>query len=356
MLKHSATRLSEQEICQLLMSEESLEACADKILKKYHADVLDKDSVEAISQFFWHAGLYAVLINFHVLCLKRELAIPWHILLDSIKLAGAYLDKPAMRMLFQAAELQGNFDELSRCTHFDADYAELSARRKVRRQNLITEKLKFRESILGEVALLESQGLEGEAEKRIQTLLKIFPQDKDLLDRHRRYREKKIWNIVTNKNLEYKTRPLPLQAYAAKDSSELAALAEIEKTMHELLAKENDPSLGGDFAIAHMWWDNLEASLRFLSSDTLTLRQAWLRFELLLLARHHVELLTELVTFERQIVDDAELTFGVAYLRAQALWELGRKKEALEVMEGLTTARPNYRSAARLLSEWKGDF
>ncbi|HRO68156.1 MAG TPA: hypothetical protein PL182_11375, partial [Pseudobdellovibrionaceae bacterium] len=66
-----------------------------------------------------------------------------------------------------------------------------------------------------------------------------------------------------------------------------------------------------------------------------------------------VELLHELARVELLQSEDSETFFATAYLRAQALWGLGQKHAAIEVMESLLASRPQYRSGLSLLSLWR---
>jgi hypothetical protein len=109
-----------------------------------------------------------------------------------------------------------------------------------------------------------------------------------------------------------------------------------------------------DFAVAAYMLESFEDALSLLSFSEETESLIWFRMEVLLKCRRFVELLTDLAKIEILFAHDPETFFATAYLRAQAMWGLGQKHTAIEVLEGLLAARPHYRAASALLSIWSG--
>jgi hypothetical protein len=80
----------------------------------------------------------------------------------------------------------------------------------------------------------------------------------------------------------------------------------------------------------------------------------WLRLELLLTARQFVRALDAANRLEIVYAHDPEAAFAVAYARAHALWGLGEKGMAVDLMRAIVRVRPGYRSAQSLLLDWSG--
>jgi hypothetical protein len=109
-----------------------------------------------------------------------------------------------------------------------------------------------------------------------------------------------------------------------------------------------------EFAIAAIMLESYEAALQILEFCEPTESLLWLRLEVLLQCRRFVEVLNEIAQVEVMLAHQPETFFATAYLRAQALWGLGQKHTAIEVIEGVLAARPHYRAASALLNIWSG--
>ncbi|MCB0393586.1 MAG: hypothetical protein KDD25_03465 [Bdellovibrionales bacterium] len=51
--------------------------------------------------------------------------------------------------------------------------------------------------------------------------------------------------------------------------------------------------------------------------------------------------------------EKSEETIETMYYRAQALWHLGEKRTAKEIMTKLSDVQPDYRSASLILRDWE---
>jgi hypothetical protein len=78
-----------------------------------------------------------------------------------------------------------------------------------------------------------------------------------------------------------------------------------------------------------------------------------MRAEVLLRTRRFATLLGELIEIEKLWSQSPEAIYAVAYLRAQCMFGLGRKFEAIDMLEGILNVEPQYRAAVALLAMWK---
>ena len=109
-----------------------------------------------------------------------------------------------------------------------------------------------------------------------------------------------------------------------------------------------------DFAIAAFTLESFDDALEILSYAEETTPLLLFRMEVLVRCRRFVELLNEISKMELAFSHEPETFFATAYLRAQALWGLGQKHSAIEVLESLMASRPHYRAASALISMWSG--
>ena len=117
---------------------------------------------------------------------------------------------------------------------------------------------------------------------------------------------------------------------------------------------KNDPSQAADLAVIAAMIDLWDDAIELLAMAPDAGRRGWLRLELMLGANRNLELLNELAVVEQAHSEDPETFYATAYLRAQALWALGQEEQAVEILESLLSARPQYRAGVSLLTLWRG--
>lgn len=96
--------------------------------------------------------------------------------------------------------------------------------------------------------------------------------------------------------------------------------------------------VASDLAIAFLFMGDYERALEALAWAPAGASTDWLRCELMLESKRHIEALEALNRMEIKYIADPESTFAVSYLRAQALFGLGQHGSALEIMQSIVGA------------------
>lgn len=343
----------ELEIQSLLILHGSAATAASTLIKKYESQSLTLHQIELISIFCLHAGLPAMLLELITKQIAIGSEIPWGHVAEALALSLDKLPTSLSDAVLEGAREQGMTWHLARSRAFDEADATLPKERGKRRRALQEEIQQIKRDLLLQVDMFRSQELEAEEGRTLEKLMHMFPRDPQIREQYMEYRARKALMLLEAKSSQPR-EPNFQDLEPAADPETAKGLGIIADAMMGIWgASDNESQLGYDFAVAHWMWENPEGSLRFLPYDTYLEPAVWMRAESLLRTRRFIELLAELVEIEKAWAANPDTTFGVAYLRAQALWGLGRKFEAIEILEGIATVNPGFRSSEALLAVWK---
>lgn len=313
-------------------------------------DLLTPDVILTLSRFLLHSGLYAELIGFVLRHFRSEtFRIPWPYFLEAIALSRPGFDDMLADLLLEGIDQQNQRADASRSKALDLHTPELKAERADRRLQALKQYRREKDRLIEQLATLRTQQLYEQERQLLQKLQKMYPGDEDIRQEAKNHKERYALEILAkhsrlSKNFSFDSLPAD------------SAVENLKPSFAETLlrAAENDPESALDLAISAAMLDLWETALDTLSFAPEGKAKDWLHMELLLGARRHLELLQNLGALEQIHADDPETFFATAYLRAQALWGLGQKHQAIEVMESLLAARPQYRAGISLITLWRG--
>lgn len=344
----------ELEIQSLLILYASAPAAVTSLLQKYETQKLSFMQLESISIFCLHVGLPVELLDFLCKQLKNESVIPWAHFAEALALSQERIEPEVMSAILLGAREQKLSGHLSRSHVLDNLDSQIAVERDMRRRGQQEQIQQLKRELLIQIDMYRSQELETEEGQVLRRLMGMFPLDEQIQNHFVEHRSRKALRLLDSKIA------LPIErnwqeAEARLDAVDEKDLGVINTCMVKLWEDSGrDPEMGVDFAVANMMWENPDGALPFLPENSDHVSAAWLRAEAQLRTRRFIELLAELVNNEMRWTNDPEATFAISYLRAQALWGLAKKIEAIEILEGIVNVRPTYRSAAALLVVWRG--
>jgi len=353
-IEPSAPQL-ELEIQSLLILHGSTWAAAHSLLQKYSTQKIPLEQIEQIATFCLHAGYAAELLEFFCQQIELDNTLPWGHFIESLNLTRNHLSSQVIAAALEGAKAQQQLGHLTRSFAWDCFEPSLAHEREMRRRGFQTKAQNRKNDFLGEVDMFKSQDLIEEEERVLQKLVLMFPRDQQIQEKMVDQKGRKALRLLDSKNAMADHRDWrDVQPELDPETKEglRAILQGMLLTWDE---QRQDEQLGLDFAVALLMWDDPEDALQLLPLVPQRSASAiWLRAECQLRSRRFVELLSELIEVEKSWSSDAEVTFAMSYLRAQCLWGLGRRFEAIDLLEGLVNVRPSYRSASGLLALWKG--
>lgn len=341
----------ELEIKTLLEEFGDPEVVAEKLIKLFedHPEDWSAESLKQLARFLLSCGLYQTLIGF---CIKhltaKKFVMPWAYFIEALSYGIPDLEEDIVKFIVMGIEEENAAEQV--CLAYGAErFLKKSQQWKnelSRKRRKSSSQLKQR--MMEELLTLRTQQLYDREKTMLSKMQRMFPGDQDIIEEVRQHKERYALDILS--------RRAPL---ARVHSFQEAQPSEETRVMSDSLkhtfvkAGEMYPEMAFDFAIAAYMMDEPQASLAILEKLNLTVPETWFYLEVKLRCRHFLEVLNELNHLELKLSHEPETFFATAYLRAQAYWGLAQKHVAIEILESLLIARPNYRAGSALLDLWR---
>lgn len=344
------SKFIELEIQKLLNEKIDLSHICDRLIQKieqsneYHT----LDNINALARFLLNTNQPIKLIQFVVHHIDNEsFPIPWPYFLEALNLFSESLDAEIIKALVEGIHEDNAESEAARAKGLNQVLPEIGEWQQNRKYKLQKDYLNNKHLLLDQLVTLRTQQLVQQEKLVLQRLQQFYPGDVEIQREVNEHKQRYALNILqrrTSKVGHDKEDYLPNEPDVEK--ARQALMTNLKELANE------EPQLALDFAIIAFILESYEDSLSLLSCCEETVSWLWFRLEVLLKCRRFVELLAELTEVEIRLAHEPETFFATAYLRAQALWGLGQKHTAIEILEALLAARPHYRSAGSLLRTW----
>lgn len=345
------------EIQSLLILHGSTDRAVVALLEKYQNKSQSFQTLEEISYFCLCAGRPGSLILFLTKQLELGAKIPWGHFAQAFSMTPPPAGSPIFAAVLTGAHEQHLLPHLSRSRWLDTTQPRLITEREERKKNLSKKLAGIKQELLDQAEMLMTQELDEQEGETLEKLVKMFPKDPECNSRLSQYHARKSSRILEERTRNPREKNLEDLNHSKLSPEELKILNEITRSMQEACVSENSEAIKQrlllDFSVAHAMWDNPEGSLELSKNAKDSIESDWLRIESLLLARRFAQLLTELLLIEKKYNQTPDTALAVVYYRAQCLWGLKKKFEAIELLETLVSVSPHFRAAAPLLAAWK---
>lgn len=344
----------ELEIQSLLILHGSASGAAKALYEKYKTVPLKLEQAELISVFYLLANLPASLVDFIIEQIKVGGELPWAHFVQALQKTNTPIDEELWTALINGAAEQKALWHLAKHPTALATHPELTDAKDLAKKFLQEKALRQKNELLAQIETLRSQEMDEAEGVLLQRVLKMFPRDTQIQEQFDEYRSRKALQLLEKKNsnpetsFDYSETPDPL------DAESIEILQNIQRSMLRVL-RSNKPVneiLQQDFAIAHLMWDNPEGALA-LTDEAKNWGAMWLHLEAELKAKRYLDLIQNLIEIEKNAANNPDATLSIQYLRAKALWGLGRRYEAIELLDGLAAINPQFLDVSSRLQLWK---
>lgn len=349
--------LIELEIQQLLNQHSlhentDLEQVIGQLLFKFKSepDLLNKENITAFANFLLTTEKYQNLILFVLDHIQEEnVYIPWPYFLEALGRSKITLETQLIEALQTGIADTQMKSEASRSLELSGQIPLLTEWHEERKYNTQKRYKNNKSQLIAQLLILRTQQLLEEEKKLLQQLQKLYPDDYEVAQQITEQKQRSALDIMK--------RYSPKRKNEFKDEKIEDSDPELINTLQNILSSlfehaRQDNSMAFEFAVAAYMFEAYDVAFNILNLSPQTPSSIWFRLELLLKCRRFVELLAELTQVEIFFANEPETFFATAYLRAQALWGLGQKHSAIQVLEGLLISQPQYRAAGALLSIW----
>jgi hypothetical protein len=325
-----------------------------QIIKRFETEFISLQDMETLGVLALRSGYCSEFVHLCAKKLEDNAEIPWAHFVQCLTMGMNSVSNVLKKSVYAGASEQKLLEHLCRSHFLDDVFPDLP---QIRRERISqwTDKHHFhKKELLAQVEMLRTQELDAEEEKALRKLQKFFPRDQAIQKLMEQAQERKALLL-----LEAKVRA-PESVW---EKTERPVISEEDRELLQAIIRsmarqlKKTPDLARDFAVALLTWDHPEGALEILENHKKGKKRSkaetWLQMESLLMARRFVALLTLINEIEKSPHLEPDDTFGLLYLKARALWGLGSRFSAIEILENLVNHRPSYRSAMTLLRLWK---
>jgi hypothetical protein len=339
------------EIQNLLKEVHNLNDVAERLIRYLdaHPDNITLDNITSLSRFLINANLNSVLVGFVLHYIDNEnFPIPSPYFLEALGNISEDLDDKIVRALIEGITEDNAEGEASRSKKLSGAIPELKEWRSQRKYKIQQEYLSNKQLLLDQLITLRTQQLFAQEKKLLVRLQKLYPGDAEIIHEAKEHQQRYALDILQRH--APKAQSVNVAELSRREPEVEIALQALMTSLLEQAAQL--PEMAFDFSIIAFMLESYETALTLLGYSEENEAKVWFRLEVLLRGKRFIELLDDISRVELMLAHEPETFFATAYYRAQALWGIGQKHSAIEVLEGLLASRPNYRAASTLLSIW----
>jgi tetratricopeptide (TPR) repeat protein len=340
-----------QEIKSLLDRHENLELVAEEQSLIEKSDFLfDPQIVNEFCNFLICAGFYKNLVRFVLNYIHDpNFQLPWPYFIEAIAQSKQHLSDLLVDELMHGITQTDQLNFAAKSHGLDLYVSSLKVVRADQKIQKIKLHKKHIEDLFDQLATLRTQQLVEQERALLKKLEQLDPNNPEIIKEISQFKNRQALEILDKHSRIHHTR-----TYEWEDQDEEvdALLLHFCNSLKD--HAQTQPSLAKDLAVAaamiEQWPTSLEC-LRFAIIEDKALH--WLRLEILAKTGRHLELLNAIPAVEAKYALNPETAYATTYLRAIALYGIGQIHQAIEILETLAIAKPNYRSAASLLNIWR---
>jgi hypothetical protein len=307
-------------------------------------DQLSVKQKEQIFHFLYHGQQYKTFINI----LRQEMladkpAVPWtHVfaLLHRWKKLNKYNLKSLINLESSPLEL----------ITFRVDFPELNELWQKKKQKKLEDYENKKMSLMKELDFAKNQGLKEKREQALDQLKKFFPHDKAVESvslAERGFQARNAYNRLLSKKNKNLLQKKELPQISNEEFKELLTVVK------KYLKKNADYAY--DFSLMFMQMDLPLYGLAVI--DLLKKKSQkllWYELQLCLNGKQYARALNTIDLLQKTKISN-EHSFSLLYYQAIALYGLGQKSSAVQIVRNILKIRPQFKSAGSLLLEWESE-
>lgn len=339
---------AERKIHRLLTVGKSAREIFDELTIDLFQKKVSESERQSIFSFGLNAGLYQQMLANFVEVFHEKTPTPWShflVLIDKLKI------KPPPEIIesvIKGARRQDRIENLSLSHSWDLLDPRFSQMRieveKVRKQRFSDKK----QILLDKIEFYRNQRMAEEERRAIRVLLKMFPDDPMVQGEFDQFQKQWARDVVARNIDESRENRI---FHNPKIDTQLRKTAKILVDAM-LVEAQQKPHTSYNLAIGLKMMGLPDLGLRVLAFADNNWASEWLAIELLIDCGRFVDCLNAVHELELEYSHDPETTFAATYARAKALFGLGQRGPAIDLLQSIVNVRPNYRSAFTLMTEW----
>ncbi len=283
--------------------------------------------------------------------LQEKSQWPWELILSWLTPQRLTLSLQDRKLLYETLEKQNTLLTLASLPEWKLIYDSFSDLRQQSLFQIQKRIFEVRDLLFEELRTWKSQRLHEQEIIVLERLKTRFPEDTDIRSELEKFRQNQAIEVLNTKIRKKRSQKIMSLEFA----DEITQLPE-EWEQQLLEYADRHPEQTYDLCIACCFIEDWVTALKLINKAESSSARDWLELDILLKLKRYIDVLQALHVIEQRWSHEGETFFATAYVRAQALYGLGQKEKALEVLESLLASRPLYRQGLELLHIWRGSL
>ncbi len=341
--------INELELRRMLKQKLSNQELMNQMLKVILSNALPWEEQRPFFDFLFLTERHSTLINLLKQAVENKNRIPYDMMIELLGMKHIEPKSSVIESLLKVLKKHSARQEVFAARSWDRFDKRFQQMRGELLEARVQEQKLFKENMLDKFWFLRNQRMVEQAGRVLRRMMELYPEDPSLAKIKDDFDEQWARDVLANHVAKLSDEKID-RTVTAPSSSDEEMLNSFLASGEKLCLEQRESAT--DLAIAFWFMEDAGRALEILSWAAPSPSNDWLRAELMVSARRFVEALEHLNTLEIRYINDPETTFGVSYIRAQCLFELGQQASALEILQSIVRVRPNYRSAHALILEW----
>lgn len=333
-------------IIQKLLQEHDATYVADDLLKKWDSGELSEKDQDIAAQFLIHTGFLKTLQSHFTKQLTQDHYIAWIPFLEMLSRANQELPDEIVEPILLGMTENNKLEDIifvQRSSRLHPRFGKLvETFIAERKQTYEKEKITLKEKLKNHV----HDRMDDEIKQVAQELRKKFPDDKEVIDLTADIEMARIKTLIQKKERDIQQiLPHNIDPVSAEDKSKLAkdVIKNAKKT----------PANAYNLAILLIQMEVFDEALVCLDFAPNSKEKDWLKLDLLIKSGNYIDAITESFEIENKYSEKPETIFATLEYRAQALFGLGEKEKAIQILEKILESSPKNQTARVLLLTWR---
>lgn len=348
LVKQLATDMQlEYELKSALEEGRNLSGLSPLLIEAFESN--DKSKKQTATRFLQLHPEWSLWKTQFTTWLQTEQHWPWGLILSWLTHQRLILSLNDRKLLYQALEKQKTLPLLAKFGEWSVVFETMAELRNQARLDTQKRILEIRDLLFEELRTWKSQRLREQEMKVLKLLKKKFPHDRDIQSEQEKFERNQAVETLSSRLRKKRSQKISHLQFKEE-------LVQISEEWEQQLLNYTDlhPNQTYNLCIACCFMEDWVTALKLVNKAESSQQRDWLELEILFNLKRFIDVLQALQVIENRWSHDGETFFATAYMRAQALFGLGQKEKALEVLESLLTSRPLYRQGAELLYTWRG--
>ena len=315
--------------------------------KKIFEKIKQDPSVHEVARFLYHSQLYKTLLEYSLDKISQNEPVPWSFVIKVLTDHQILIPKKNIKILFQHWLSQIQHPSIWACSELEAKSSEFVELRQAYFKTHDQSKNTDEKELLKDLQFAQSQGFLKEEAKIIDKLILINPQNADYKEHKENLKEKWAKGILAKKRTKRSSKNIISKPFTPEENKVKSSLC---KKVNHLAKKQPQQTKNLALFLYFMHWP--EQSFALLKNHANNKNDIYFLLDWLIETNQHVLSLDYIHQILQAQGKSPEILFLMNYKKAQVLYYLGKKPEAIECLSDIIKIRPNYRSAQSLLSQW----